>query len=309
MDLFEQLLQVQNNEKHNKTKKKGRFKSLRCHPKQFTSKNYKKIPSSCLNEKTIKKMKNIWNKRYPDNKITYKNTKDIWKELKKKFNHSCSNEMCWVDKTFHNTDIQNDIKENMFAPTTPIEWKNNENEWLSSNEIIDVMKQYEDTFDDFKFFGPSPIDFDKVLYKNSCVWPEICNLNVPHLYERKYRKIGFIFNTDTHDKEGSHWVAMYVDLNKNKIFYFDSNGLREPHQITKLKKKIAKQCLTKLNKTMKLDSNHKFEHQRTDSECGMYCLYFIVSLIRKLHNMEFFKKKRIPDKEVEKLRNVYFNNI
>ena len=217
MDLFAEVFKSQNENKMNKTKKNMRFKSLRCHPKQFTSKNYKKIPSSCLDDKTIKQMKNIWNKRYPDNKITSKNTKHIWKDMKQKFKNTCSNEMCWVDKTFKNPEIQNDIKENSFAPTTPLEWKNNQNEWLSSNEIIDVMKQYEESYSDFKFFGPSPIDFDKVMYKNKCVWPEICNINVPNLYERKYRKIGFIFNTDTHDKGGSHWVAMYLDLNLSLI--------------------------------------------------------------------------------------------
>ena len=30
-----------------------------------------------------------------------------------------------------------------FAPTVPASWKKKPNEWLSSTEIIDVMRQYE----------------------------------------------------------------------------------------------------------------------------------------------------------------------
>ena len=41
----------------------------------------------------------------------------------------------------------------------------------------------------------------------------------------------------------------------------------------------------------------------------LYCLYFIISLLNKKHNFDYFKKKRIADKHVEKLRNVYFNKI
>ncbi len=60
---------------------------------------------------------------------------------------------------------------------------------------------------------------------------------------------------------------------------------------------------------MKIDTNHPFEHQKKDGECGMYCLYFIISLLKGKHNLNYFKTKRIPDKKVQELRNSYFNNI
>jgi hypothetical protein len=46
-------------------------------------------------------------------------------------------------------------------------------------------------------------------------------------------------------------------------------------------------------------------HQYTDGECGMYCLYFIISLI-KTNNINKFNK-RIHDDKMIKLRKHYFN--
>lgn len=290
---------------HKKTKKK--FHTMKCHPKTLISKN--KTMKSCLDKNLLKHMKNIWNKRYPDNKINSCQPKLIWQSMKDKLKHSCSNEMCWIDKTIKDKNKKNRLKKQLFAPFTPKSWKDNKNEWLSSIEIMNVMKQYEDTYDNFKFFGPSPIDYDTIEYNRNCVWPEICNINMKQLLEQKKTNLGFIFNTDKHDQEGSHWIAMYVDLNKHIIFFFDSNGTKEPRQITKLKKKISKQCEKYCNLKMKIDTNHPFEHQKKDGECGMYCLYFIISLLKGKHNLNYFKTKRIPDKKVQELRNSYFNNI
>ena len=65
-----------------------------------------------------------------------------------------------------------------FAPESPPEWKKNPNEWLSSIDIIDVMKQYEKAYKCFDFIGPSPIDFDTRKLYGECVWNELCNFNI-----------------------------------------------------------------------------------------------------------------------------------
>lgn len=291
--------------KKNKTSKK--FNNTQCHPKQITYK--KKSFNSCFKENTLNDIKNIWNKRYPDNKIISCHPKLIWQSLKSKLINTCTNEMCWIDNIIKNKSKKNKLKQQLFAPVTPKSWKTNNNEWLSSVEIMDVMKQYEDTYNNFKFFGPSPIDYDTIEYNNSCVWPELCNINIKNLLEKDKKKVGFIFNTDKHYQDGSHWIAMFLDLDKNIIFFFDSNGTKEPREITKLKKKIQKQCIEKCKIKIKLDSNYPFEHQKKDGECGMYCLYFIISLIKKSHNFNYFKTKKIPDKKMNKFRNIYFNNI
>ena len=66
---------------------------------------------------------------------------------------------------------------NSFAPEQPANWKKNPYEWLTTVDIQNVMKQYEDVYDDFEFIGPSPIDYDNNV-NNQCVWPELCHFNI-----------------------------------------------------------------------------------------------------------------------------------
>ena len=50
------------------------------------------------------------------------------------------------------------------------------------------------------------------------------------------------------------------------------------------------------------------EHQETESECGMYCLYFIIEMLKD-KNLNYFLENKIDDAEVFKLRKKYFNVI
>ena len=60
---------------------------------------------------------------------------------------------------------------------------------------------------------------------------------------------------------------------------------------------------------LKYYDNYGLKHQKTNTECGMYCLYTIISLLTKKKNINYFIKKKIDDKIVEKYRDIYFNNI
>ena len=121
-------------------------------------------------------------------------------------------------------------------------------------------------------------------------------------------KIGMIFNLDKHYQKGSHWVSMFLDIPNRRLFYFDSAGKKQPPEIKALCEKIKKQA-TKLNIDITFDSNENIEHQIGNTECGMYCLYFIISLLNKKHNIDYFKKHLIRDKLVRKFRTIYFNKI
>ena len=48
-----------------------------------------------------------------------------------------------------------------FATPQPKEWKRKPTEWLTSVDIMGVMKQLEIGNKHFLFIGPSPIDFDE----------------------------------------------------------------------------------------------------------------------------------------------------
>jgi len=183
-------------------------------------------------------------------------------------------------------------KENL-RPVQPASWKHNPDEWLDSNNIRDVMRQYEEARPDFKFLGPYPIDFaardpyskDKV----KCLISEMCDLDIDGKDMEGKDYIGIIFNLDPHNKGGSHWVASFIDIPKKEFMYFDSYGMKPPKQIYRFM-----QWLTIQEPKMKLRMNG-VEMQKKDTECGMYSMYFIICML----DGESFKDfcKRAPSDE------------
>ena len=92
------------------------------------------------------------------------------------------------------------------------------------------------------------------------------------------------------------------------IFYFESTGSTIPPEVTAFMERIKQQCAD-LKMDMKIMDNMKMRHQYGTSECGMYCLYFIVSLLENTHNPEHFLTKRVTDDEMKNIRDIYFNKI
>ena len=193
-----------------------------------------------------------------------------------------------------------------FAPNAPSEWKDNPNTWLNSYDIKRVMKQYERVYSCFRFLGPSPIDYDTII-DNECVWPELCFINLEEMHNNGIKKIGITFNLDTHDKDGSHWVSLFVHIEENYIFYFDSGGNRPHRNIVRLINKLKKQMKQITNRETTYFEN-SMVHQQGDTECGMYSLYFIISLLKDDKHPEHFLNTNIPDDKVFELRQKYFNH-
>jgi len=118
-------------------------------------------------------------------------------------------------------------------------------------------------------------------------------------------KIGIIFNTDPHYLNGSHWIALFINVKRNYIYFFDSVGDPAPKEINVLIDRIIGQSESATGKKLERFDN-KIKHQRSNSECGMYCLYFIIQALKDIHP-QVHMKNRIPDKDVERLRKIYFN--
>lgn len=292
--------------KHLLNKKK--YKKLICHPKNKTSNN-----GSCLDLKTLLLLRRVWNKRHPDCIIKYRTKHQLWGDIQHHMSDNCNHEMCWIEKSIDNENLKKRIKNKFFVPNMPNSWKKNKTEWLSSVELSNVLKQYETKYPHFKFIGPSPIDFDDldVTYnanENICVWPELCNFSLKQHILNGNTQIGMIFNLDKHYQPGSHWVSLFLDIDKKKMFYFDSAGSRIPKELSTFIRKITREA-DALNIKLSVDNNVNFQHQSQNTECGMYCLYFIITLLMKKNDFETFKTKRIKDNLVQKFRTIYFNNV
>ena len=200
------------------------------------------------------------------------------------------------------------LADKYLRPRIPDSWKEDPDKWLDSTNIEAVMKQYEDAYPDFEFMGPYPIDFaapDPYAKfdggaKKKCLINEVCELRVKEAFKNGTHQIGLIYNLDPHNKSGSHWVAVFVDIENHKTYYFDSYGLFPPKQIAAFMRWVKGQ-----DPSMKLQYNgRKFQHH--DTECGMYSLYFIIRMIAG-DGFRSFTRQAPPDKEMIKLRHWIFS--
>ena len=283
------------------------------------------VSGTCLTTKTITTITDAYNRHTPDTNsyISDKlSPKDKWIKLRETMSRipHCDQETCWLTKIKLTDKDKRLLQAQLFVPPKPSEWSENPNTWLTNFDIANVLNQYEEAHTDFVFIGPSPIDYDKKPNKDECVCNRLCNFSVEKLLEKGKTKIGIVFNLDPHDKGGSHWVAMFIDLEDKFVFYFNSTGEKIQPEINKFKDMVMSQGIVSLGK-MDYYVN-TFEHQRSNTECGMYCLYFIITcLLREtdifsknssLEKMKtkqlisYFTDKRIPDKLVEEYREELF---
>ena len=285
-------------------KQTQKLKKINCSPKPKDELN----DFSCYTNKSLIELRDRWNARHPDVKINTNSPKEIHKKISEFLKDICNNEACWLRQNSEFGKLENELSDS-FAPESPPEWKKNPNEWLSSTDIIKVMRQYEKAYKCFDFIGPSPIDFDTRLLYGECVWEELCNFNLEKLIKKGKTKIGIVFNTDAHNKPGQHWISMFINIKTKKIFFFDSTGNKMPHQVKTLIKKIKNQGVNMTPKiNFKVDSNEDVEHQYGNTECGIYSIFFIVHMLQDKMTEHYLKTHILKDEYMQKFRHIYFNN-
>jgi len=279
--------------------------------KKITKTNVKIIKSatseSCFTIDALRKIATKWNETHPQMKIdftTITTGKTLWNAINNVMKYKCNDELCWLKQEFiKDSYLQKELLKN-FKPFMPKTWTENPREWLNTIDIRDVMNQYEIKYPDFEFIGPVPMDFDTKVGFGECVVDELCKINLDELMKKGKTKIGVIFNLDKHTQSGSHWVAMNCDINRGEICYWDSYGIKPNPEVVVLMNRLKEQA-SKLNKKLEIKIN-KVRHQYKNSECGMYCIYFITSLLDG-KTFETVVKNIIDDDTMNNKRNDFFN--
>jgi hypothetical protein len=302
---------------------------MKCAPsKKYTN-------GSCFTIDSLKQIAQNFNK-INSNKIDIKLPKEkLVKELETKLADKCSEQTCWLKLDFVKQIENDDIEENTFRPKGP----SKKYEWLSTTHINEVVGQYHENHKDFLFLGAIPYDFDSLPFLG------ISDLNFGELEKQGKTKIGVIFNLDEHYKQGSHWVALFTDLSKNQIYFFDSIGKKPLKRIRKFINRIVKYLYNKkynkqlhitdvvnkikqINtlsdnkrneiikhnksiKTLLYDFDIRFnniQHQFEDSECGVYSINFIIRLVDN-ESFDTIVNNITKDKEMNINRTIYFRNV
>ena len=221
-------------------------------------------------------------------------------ELKKRFDHICKgDELCLTQQSFMNEivrEMRDDIVNNTFRPDGPVEAK----DWLSTQHINNIMKQYEPIYPDFKFLGAVPLDCDIHAF---C---PLHRIDMDKYLSNRISKLGIVFNMDKFGDPGSHWVSMYIDIANGEIYYCDSNGKKPIDNMNTVISQFLDYYKKKTGKNAIYKYNNK-SYQKDKSECGVYSCNFI---IRKLAGESFddIVDNPLSFQEINSCRNVYFRN-
>lgn len=317
------------------------FKSLaksesKCSPIFQSSKNHlsqNKLnqvnPNSCLDDQNILKLVRAYNNKHPTDKLRVlrKDLKRTYDRLNQKMMKYCNSndEICWAKQRFIRDEFGKELFEFNFKPIIPDKWYCDNKEWLNTLDIDNVLHQYQQKYPEFSSLGPTPIDFDHKLSSNQCVTNELCRINMKQLINNGKKYIGVVFNLDNHKNSGSHWIAMFCHIPKKEICYWDSYGYQPPREVTQLMNKLKRQGdkldLVSRRKIYSSNSNllkfkskkdskfqikiNKNRHQYKNSECGIYCINFIISMLEG-KTFENITNHILKDDEMNKLRSKYF---
>jgi len=279
-----------------KTIKHRKIKPLNCNPSVKTP-----IPRSCMTIEALMLLRDEYNKDHPTNRIIAEKPVLIWYELKMRL--QCEDERCWLGE-IDDVAKRNMMKDQLFAPDHPPEWIKNPLEWLTNIDIDKVMAQYEQKYADFEYLGTTSIDYDFIVDKTrgTCVEDMLCKFDLAAAGNRGKQRFAAVFNLDKHDEPGSHWVSIFISVPKKTIVFFDSANGGVPKEIRRFAKLIQKQ-----------DSKYIFiaskkEHQKKNTECGVYSIHFIIEMLHDFDKMlEMVMRGNISDKAMTRYRRKYFN--
>ena len=126
------------------------------------------------------------------------------------------------------------------------------------------------------------------------------------LKQKGKTQIGFVLNLDDHNQSGSHWVGVFVDLDKKGVYYYDSVGKKPEELVVNFMNKVKNYFKQKgvPDKDIKIGHN-KVQHQHGNTECGVYSIRFLLQMIKGIDFDEFCNNK-FSDKKINKCRIKYF---
>uniref|UniRef100_A0A6C0L4J5 Ubiquitin-like protease family profile domain-containing protein n=1 Tax=viral metagenome TaxID=1070528 RepID=A0A6C0L4J5_9ZZZZ len=279
------------------------YDSKNCSPSK------KRKTGSCLPNPLLKKIVKLLNEKYKCKLQSSGTQNNIYTSICDKIKQisECETEACWstldvIKNGLNQKEYRNFT--NSFRPFMPESWKQNPNTWLNTNDIDNVLKQYEKKYNHFEYIGAIPIDFDKKTITGQCAVSDLCKIDIQNMSRNK-KCIGIVFNTDAHNEPGKHWFSVYIDLKKAipAIYYFDSLAEEPQQEIIDFVKKIEGE----LNGNCKVLYND-IQHQHGNTECGVYSLHFITSMLKGTPFKKYINTIN-TDKQMEEMRQLFFVDI
>lgn len=161
---------------------------------------------------------------------------------------------------------------------------------LSDSNIDNVLKQWSEEFKKFYAYDYCMIDFAE---NNGSL-----TKNIHTVLQNDKKCAACVINTDISTGRGKHWVAIFVDTRSspNEVLFFNSSGNPPMPQIHLWMLQVSAEL-----PDCKVRYGTGIVHQNGNSECGVYCLYFIRCMIEKV-GYGHFMTERISDETMIEFR-------
>lgn len=195
----------------------------------------------------------------------------------------------------------------------------NNTDLLSNVNIDRTLELWSREFTDFypcKFsmidFYDVPNNFTHINMADLVSGKETYIDSITNETRKNFKTFTCVLNTDISSGNGIHWVCVFIDCRSNPytIEYFNSCA-NSPHENVTTWMVTQKQFLTKYNKSINEDKKVVMVnvvdtlHQKSNTECGMYVLYYIRCRLEGIPYTTFIDYK-IPDEVVTKFREHIF---
>ena len=157
--------------------------------------------------------------------------------------------------------------ETRFKPEGPSQSR----EWLSNWNISDVLSAYSKRFHFFEFIDSAMMDFQK--YDN-----DLIKFDPEALRAKGKTCFACVLNTDVHTGRGKHWVTLFCDLRRSPgtLEFFNSANKSPPKDVSRFFDQLASRLGATYQKEVKyFETAGDIEHQKGNSECGLFSLYYI----------------------------------
>lgn len=209
-------------------------------------------------------------------------TDDILAGLKSRLSKQCSSERCWLGLGMLAGEREREL-ELALAPPMPESWKENPTEWLSNEDIEAALKCHTAHHKDFRVLGVFPMDFMSKDRSGKCV-SSLCSFRAADLGQAGFKRAAMVINTDDHTGSGQHWVSLFIHAcprdRRYGVYYFDSTGRPPTPEVDSFSELVRKQ-LERVHgpKPAPLYSFNDKAHQKTNTECGVFCINFIMKML------------------------------
>jgi hypothetical protein len=181
------------------------------------------------------------------------------------------------------------------------------NAWLSNFDIEAILQAWKGIYKKkgFFYFDYHPRDFADINMP-------LETTDLDDLIKIGYRKMGVVLNTDIHTGPGKHWVCIFCDFSTSgtsedpwTLEYFNSSGnppLQEFHGWLVSRCSYISKNTNKICKVIRVRNK---QLQFGDSECGVYCLFYIWCRLEGF-SYKTFMNINIPDEIIQYFRKGLF---